>query len=88
MVFKYRNASGIFGPIAIPLSISFSLELSHESSLAGGDLVFALLVGEFGGVPAFLGGWFLVLGLLVAGISTDAGMSLLVDLFQLSARKK
>lgn len=65
------------------LCVGFSLKLCNECSFACGNLSFALLMGEFGGVPAFLGGRFGVFGLFVCWISTDCGMGFLVDFFQL-----
>lgn len=70
------------------LCIAFSLELGEEGGLAGGDLGLALLEGEFGQIPAFLGCLLLALNPLVGGIGTDGGVSFLVDLLQLKVHTK
>lgn len=61
----------LFGCMLVSLCIGFGLKLSNECSFAGGNLGFALLKGEFGEVPAFLGCGFGVFGLFVCWISTD-----------------
>lgn len=53
------------------LCVSFGLELGNECCFAGGNLGLALFKGEFGVVPAFLGGRFGVFGLFVCWIGAD-----------------